>query len=143
MCDFDEETGQLFITPGSHHTERLTDRGEGVLHVNEAIRPDRRFIDPQLKRGDLLFMNMHLWHKAAENRSDRHRRGLFNKYAARRYPPATGYYLFSDSVYQLFTQAGRELIPVHSDKTIETTRLLLERQGPQDLNIFLLERMMC
>ena len=137
MCDFDEEAGQLFIAPGSHHTERLTDRGEGVLHVNEAIRPNPDdFIDPQLKRGDLLFMNMHLWHKAAENRSDRHRRGLFNKYAARRYPPATGYYLFSDSVYELFTQAGKELIPVHSDKTIETTRLLLERQGPQGPEYF-------
>ncbi len=130
MCDYDEQTGQLFVAPGSHHTERLIDRGEGVLHVNEAIRPDPDdFIDPQLKRGDLLYMNMHLWHKAADNRSNEHRRGLFNKYAARQCPPATGYYLFSDDVYELFSETGKELIAVHSNKVIETTRLLLQRDG--------------
>ena len=141
MCDFDDATGQLLVAPGSHHTDRLTDRGEGVLHLMEAIRPDPDdFIDPQLKRGDLLFMNMHLWHKAADNTSDLHRRGLFNKYAAKHYPPATGYYLFSDDVHALFSEAGKDLIAVHSNKVIETTRLLLQREGKNgDEYFFVLE----
>lgn len=129
MCDFDVEVGQLFVAPGSHHVERLVDRGEGAIHVTEAVRPlEGDFIDPELKRGDLLFMNMHLWHKAADNNSNFHRRGLFNKYAAKHYPPATGYYVFSDDVADLFSDTGKDLIAVHSNTGIKTTRLLLHRE---------------
>jgi len=128
MCDYDEETGQLFVAPGSHHLHRISDRGEGALHVDEAVHPrEEDFVDPGLKRGDLLFMNMHLWHRAAENCSNQHRLGLFNKYAARNAPPATGYYVFSDDVYELFSESGKELIEVHSNKLVQTTRLLLQR----------------
>ncbi|MFT6435321.1 MAG: ectoine hydroxylase-related dioxygenase (phytanoyl-CoA dioxygenase family) [Candidatus Azotimanducaceae bacterium] len=137
MCDFDEECGQLYIAPGSHHLDRRVDRGEGVLHMNEAIRPRAEdFIDPQLKRGDLLFMNMHLWHRAAGNNSNFHRRGLFNKYAAKHYPPATGYHVFSDDIYNLMSDAGKELIAVHSNKKIETTRLLLHRKVDDSSQFF-------
>ena len=130
MCDYDDATRSLLVAPRSHQTDRLTDRGEGVLHVSEAKCPDSDdFIDPQLKRGDLLFMNMHLWHKAGDNKSKLHRRGLFNKYAAKHYPPATGYYLFSDDLQELFSETGKELIAIHSNKAIETTRLLLQREG--------------
>lgn len=129
MCDFDEERGQLYVAPGSHHLERRVNRGEGVLHINEAIRPrEEDFIDPGLKRGDLLFMNMHLWHRAAGNNSTLHRRGLFNKYAAKHHPPATGYYIFSDDVYEMMSDAGKELIAVHSNRPVKTTRLLLHRK---------------
>ena len=130
MCDYDDATGPLFVAPGSHHTDRLTNRGEGVMHVTEAIQPDPHdYVDPQLRRGDLLFMNMHLWHKAADNVSSLHRRGLFNKYAAKHYPPATGYYMFSDDIHDLFSEEGKELLAVHSSKEIKTTRLLLQRDS--------------
>ena len=138
MCDFDEQTGQLFVAPGSHHLERTCDRGEGVLHMNDAIFPSKAdFIDPGLKRGDLLFMNMHLWHKAARNSSAIHRKGLFNKYAAQHHPPATGYYVYSDAVYNLFSEEGRKLIAVHSDKPVATTRLLLQRERDGVKELFL------
>jgi hypothetical protein len=137
MCDFDAERGQLYIAPGSHRLDRQVDRGEGVLHMNEAIRPrDEDFIDPLLKRGDLLFMNMHLWHKASGNNSNFHRRGLFNKYAAKHYPPATGYHVYSDDIYNLMSDAGKELIAVHSNKKIETTRLLLHRKHNDSSQFF-------
>jgi hypothetical protein len=129
MCNFDEDTGQLFVAPGSHRLERVADRGEGALHVDAAISPKNEdFVDPELKRGDLLFMNMHLWHKAAGNTSELHRVGLFNKYAARHYPPATGYYVYSDEIYDLFSESGKDIIAVHSDKPVATTRLLLQRE---------------
>jgi len=140
-CDFNEATGQLFVAPGSHHLEREIDRGEGVRHINEAIRPrEEDFIDPGLKRGDLLFMNMHLWHKAADNNSDLHRCGLFNKYAAKHYPPATGYYVFSDEVYEMMSESGKELIAVHSNKPIETSRLLLHRKQDDRSEFFFVKK---
>ena len=128
MTDFNAETGQLFVYPGSHHLDRIKDNGERALHVDPAISPDPDgFIDPLLKRGDLLIMNMHTWHKAAGNRSDLHRVGLFNKYAAKQYPPATGYYLFDDEAFEALSPQNRDLIAVHSNREIGTTRLLLER----------------
>ena len=89
--------------------------------------PTRDFIDPGLRRGDLLMMNMHLWHRAAPNRSDKSRIGIFTKYCGRHFPPATGYYLFSDGVRDALSTGGHRLIAVHSDKPIGTTRVLLER----------------
>lgn len=140
MCDYDEYTGQLFVAPGSHRLERVVDRGEGALHVDAAIVPDEDdFIDPGLKRGDLLFMNMHLWHKAGDNNSKQHRMGLFNKYTARHHPPATGYYLFSNEIYDMFSEEGKDLIAVHSDKKIAKTRLLLERDRGGEKEYFFVD----
>ncbi|MCZ6890363.1 MAG: phytanoyl-CoA dioxygenase family protein [Gammaproteobacteria bacterium] len=128
--DFDEHTGQLFLSPGSHHLDRIHDHGGRALDVDAAIRPDEdSFIDPELKRGDLCLMNMHCWHKAAPNKSNRHRIGFFNKYAAASHPPATGYYMFTDAAYDALSEDGKKLIAVHSDKPIVMTRLLLQRQG--------------
>lgn len=132
LSDFDQERGRLFVAPGSHHLERIRENGERTLHIDAAIRPDPdSFIDPELKRGDLLLMNMHLWHHAEPNNSQHHRIGVFNKYAAASAPPATGYYLFSDGVYNALSESGKQFIAVHSDKPIKTTRLLLERQGKE------------
>jgi phytanoyl-CoA hydroxylase len=129
LCDYNDATGQLFVAPGSHRLDRVSKSANGVRDVAEAIPPaDEDFVDPQLERGDLLFMNMHLWHRAADNVSDLHRLGLFNKYTAASCPPATGYYVFSDDVYQMFSEQGKRLIAVHSNKLIQTTRLLLQRQ---------------
>ncbi len=135
MCDYDDQTGQLFVAPGSHHLERISDKGDGAMHVDPAVFPTSDdFIDPELKRGDLLFMNMHLWHKAADNISGEHRLGLFNKYGSVHHPPATGYFVFSEEVHDLFSEEGRQLLAVHSDKPVATARLLLqrERNGQQE-----------
>ncbi len=131
FTDYDEEIGPLFVSPGSHRLDRVRDIGERVLHVDPAVLPEPdSFVDPELGRGDLLLMNMHLWHKAGRNRSKRTRAGFFNKYAAKRYPPATGYYVFNDAAYEALSEAGRDVIAVHSDRPVSRTRMLLERSGP-------------
>lgn len=137
MTDFNSETGALYVAPGSHRLDRVCDRGEGVQHITEAILPDdSMFIDPELKRGDLLFMNMHLWHKADGNSSDLHRVGLFNKYCAAHYPPATGYFMYDDDAYGALSVEGKKLIAVHSDKPVGATRLLLERDRGAEREFF-------
>ena len=137
FCDFDTDAGPLYVAPGSHHPQRIHAGPTSCLEVDPAIRPDEsEFIDPQLKRGDLLFMNMHLWHRADNNRSDHHRVGLFNKYAAANAPPATGYYLYNEAVYAALSDAGKKLIAVHSDLPITTSRALLSRQRGKEVEIY-------
>ena len=140
FTDYGAEAGQLFVAPGSHHPQRVEDRGGRALHVEPPPTPaDDAFIDPQLKRGDLLLMNMHCWHRAAGNRSKRPRAGFFNKYAAKTCPPATGYYLFNDAAFAALSERGRRLIAVHGDKPIARARMLLQRQGANGAE-FLLTR---
>ncbi len=138
FCSFDADTGPLYVAPGSHHLERVHE-GEGVCkEVRAAIRPAAEdFIDPGLQRGDLLFMNMHLWHRADGNTSSRHRMGLFNKYAAASAPPATGYYLYNNAVADALSEAGRGLLAAHSNRPISHTRVLLTRQRPAGVEVYL------
>lgn len=131
FTDYDAAAGPLFVSPGSHRTDRVRDIGGRALHVDPPPAPDdESFVDPELKRGDLLLMNMHCWHRAGPNRSSRPRAGFFNKYAAKSFPPATGYYVFNDAAYEALSRHGRELVAVHSDKPVAVTRMLLQREGP-------------
>lgn len=140
FCDHDADTGPLFVAPGSHRLERVYDGGERALCVRPPVTPsDGDFIDPELRRGDLLLMNMHMWHRAGPNRSDRHRIGIFNKYAAANAPPATGYFLFDDDVWRAMSPEGRSLLAVHSDRELETTRLVLERESAHGPEVFLVQ----
>lgn len=126
FTDFNTETGQLFVAPGSHQPERAHTGEHGTLEVSPPTKPaEGAFIDPGLERGDLLLMNMYLWHRASGNQSDQHRIGLFNKYAAASAPPATGYYLYDNDVFNALSESGRKLLAVHSDRTIRTTRAVL------------------
>ena len=128
FTDFNEQTGQLFVAPGSHQPERVHEGEFGMLEVTPPAKPaPEAFIDPGLERGDLLLMNMYLWHYANGNQSDQHRAGLFNKYAGINAPPATGYYLYDDDVFNALSESGRRLLAVHSDRTISTTRAVLLR----------------
>ncbi len=130
FTDYDDEAGPLFVSPGSHRPERVRDIGGRALHVEPPPTPDDdTFVDPELARGDLLLMNMHCWHRAAANRSKRPRAGFFNKYAAKSFPPATGYYVFNDAAYEALSPESRKLVAVHSDKPVATTRMLLQRNG--------------
>ncbi len=140
FCDFDAEAGRLYIAPGSHQLERVGEGPERPLCVAPPVKPDESaFIDPELERGDLLLMNMHLWHRADGNNAGHHRVGAFNKYAAAAAPPATGYLLFDDDVNEALAPENRDLLAVHSDRPIATTRLLLMR-GPDDPRFLVLDR---
>ncbi|MGF1597843.1 MAG: phytanoyl-CoA dioxygenase family protein [Acidimicrobiales bacterium] len=139
FCDFDADAGPLYVAPGSHHLDRVTESPERPLRVAPPIRPDEsEFIDPGAQRGDLLLMNMHLWHRADGNRSDHHRVGAFNKYAAADAPPATGWYLYDDDVYRALSPEGRSVLAVHSDKPIATTRAVLVRERSEP-EVFLVD----
>ncbi len=136
FCDYDEDTGPLYVAPGSHRPERVRTGTGPCLEVAPAMRPaDEDFVDPGLERGDLLLMNMHLWHRASPNRSGVHRAGLFNKYAAASFPPATGYFLYDEDVFAALPPEAQPLIAVHSNREIMTTRAVLtrERQRRQEL----------
>lgn len=136
FCDYDQHTGPLYIAPGSHQLQRINPGKARPLEVTPPIAPKPSdFIDPELRRGDLLIMNMHLWHRADGNKSTQHRAGVFNKYAAASAPPATGYYLYDDEVYAAISPENRDIIAVHSNKPIGTTRVLLTREhgGQQQL----------
>jgi len=109
--------------------DRVYANHEPPLQVSPSAPPtDRDFIDSGLRRGDLLIKHMHLWHRVAPNRSGKSRIGIYTKYCAQHFPPATGYYLFNDGVHDALSPRGRSLIAVHSDKPIGTTRALLERR---------------
>jgi hypothetical protein len=128
FCDFDADAGQLFVAPGSHRLDRVTVGHERPLCVAPPVKPaEGDYVDPELRRGDLLLMNMHLWHRAAGNNSDHHRVGAFNKYAASNAPPATGYFLYDDDVHAALSPGNRSLLAVHNDKPVRTTRLVLVR----------------
>ncbi len=126
MSDFNAATGRLFVAPGSHRIERVRPGRERPLEVEPPVPPaDGAWIDPELRRGDLLLMNMHTWHRAEGNRSSEHRVGVFNKYAAASAPPATGWYLYNDQVHAALPAADRDLLAIHDDRDITHTRLVL------------------
>ena len=129
LVDFDEESGPLLVSPGSHRLiRRVRNRGDRTLSVTgperSALGP---FIDPQLERGDLLLLHGDTWHEAPASKSERLRIGIFNKYAAGDAPPAAGYFKWSDSVYDALGPLGRQVLPLHSDRELLCARLVLER----------------
>jgi len=129
FCDFDAKAGPLYVSPGSHRLDRIGPGSDRPLECAPAVRPSEdSYVDPELKRGDLLLMNMHTWHRADGNQSDHHRVGAFNKYAAADAPPATGYYPFDEDVYHALAPESRSLLATHSDKPIASTRVVLTRR---------------
>lgn len=124
LTDFDDAHGPLLLAPGSHQLQRVTQESLHFWNRTCPERPDEGdFIDPGLRRGDLLLMNMYTWHWAPPNAG--HRIGVFNKYAAADAPPATGYYLFGNDVKAAFSEQGERVLAASSDKPILTTRLML------------------
>jgi hypothetical protein len=141
LTDFNAEYGPLLVAPGSHKLHQVNnDAGAAVLDVT---RPDRdqlpAFIDPELKAGDLLLLNMYTWHEAPAGTSVKNRCGIFNKYCAVNAPPAAGYYSYNQAAYHSLSETGKRLIPVHFDKPIATTRLLIERPSDQESVFLVLE----
>ncbi|MEM1436577.1 MAG: phytanoyl-CoA dioxygenase family protein [Pseudomonadota bacterium] len=140
FTDFDEELGRLEVAPGSHHLHRVTAGNTPCLEVAPAIRPDESaFIDPELRRGDLLLMNMHLWHRAPENTSNRNRVGLFNKYAGVSAPPATGWYRYGPAVQRALTAHNQALIPTTGESAVTMTRAVLVRHRHGQPEVLCLE----
>lgn len=140
LTDFDTEYGPFLVSPKSH---KLTQVIDPDAHILDLTRPDREqlpdFIDPELKAGDLLVVNEHVWHEAPPGTTTEDRCGIFNKYCAIDAPPAAGYYPYNPTALDALSDDGKRLIPVSFDKPIATTRLLIEDSSSQESK-FLLHR---
>ena len=140
LTDFDAAYGPFLVAPKSH---KLTQVIDPDAHILDLTRPDAEqlppFIDPELKAGDLLVVNEHVWHKASAGTTTEDRCGIFNKYCAVNAPPAAGYYPYNPTTLDALSDDGKRLIPVCFDKPIATTRLLIEDSSTQEPK-FLLHR---
>lgn len=140
LTDFDTSYGPFLVSPKSH---KLTQVIDPDAHILDLTRPDREalpaFIDPELKAGDLLVVNEHVWHEAPAGTTTEDRCGIFNKYCAVDAPPAAGYYPYNPTALDALSDDGKRLIPVCFDKPIETTHLLIEDSSHQESK-FLLRR---
>ena len=130
MVDLDETVGGLYVSPGSHKKSRVIDDGGRVRRVERATADDiAPLIDTELRRGDLLMMNMFTWHGGGANQSDHNRLGIYNKYRAVKAPPACGPIVFSEASHRAVVCRGQSLLPHHSDGPIRAARLILEHDG--------------
>lgn len=140
LTDFDSTYGPFLVSPKSHKLSQVIDPD---AHILDLTRPDAAqlpsFIDPELKAGDLLVVNEHVWHKAPAGTTTEDRCGIFNKYCAVNAPPAAGYYPYNSAALDALSDEGKRLIPVCFDKPLTTTRLLIEAPSSQDSK-FLLRR---
>ena len=140
LTDFDTSYGPFLVSPKSH---KLTEVIDPDAHILDVTRPDREqlqpFIDPELKAGDLLIVNEHVWHEAPAGTASEDRCGIFNKYCAVDAPPAAGYYSYNPTAFDALSDTGKRLIPVCFDKPIAATRLLIEDSSSQEPK-FLLHR---
>lgn len=140
LTDFDTAYGPFLVSPKSHKLTQIIDPSAHILNLT---RPDPEqlppFIDPELKAGDLLVVNEHVWHEAPPGTTTEDRCGIFNKYCAIDAPPAAGYYPYNPTALDALSDDGKRLIPVCFDKPIATTRLLIEDSSGQESK-FLLRR---
>ena len=132
LTDFDTAYGPFLVSPKSHKLTQVIDPDE---HILDLTRPDPEqlpdFIDPELKAGDLLVVNEHVWHEAPPGTTTENRCGIFNKYCAIDAPPAAGYYPYNPAALDALSDDGKRLIPVCFDKPIAATRLLIEDSSGQ------------
>ena len=138
LTDFDVEHGPFLVSPKSHKLTQVIDKD---AHILDLTRPDAKqlapFIDPELKAGDLLVVNEHVWHKAPAGTTTEDRCGIFNKYCAVNAPPAAGYYPYNPVALDALSDDGKRLIPICFDKPITTTRLLIEDTSSQESKFLL------
>jgi hypothetical protein len=140
LCDFDEVAGKLELAPGSHRVAHPADRFAPVLDADPPTRPSEDdFVDPELRRGDLAIVDMHLWHRAGANTAQHHRTGLFTKWCAASHPPATGYFPYTGDVARALGPEGAHVLGVWSDRPIRTTRAVLERVRKGRAEVLFLE----
>ena len=138
LTDFDVEHGPLLVSPKSHELHQVIDPDAKILDVTP---PDRsklpEFVDPELKAGDLLLLNMYTWHWAPGGTGGKFRSGIFHKYCAVSAPPAAGHYPYNEAAYRSLSDTGKRLLALHSDIPLTMSRLLVERETAREPAYFL------
>jgi ectoine hydroxylase-related dioxygenase (phytanoyl-CoA dioxygenase family) len=141
FCDFDESAGRLEFAPGSHRVRHTPDPYAPVWNADRPNRPSEAdFVDPQLRRGDLALVDMHMWHRAGPNNARHHRTGLFTKWCAATQPPATGWYPHTEAVRRGLGPQGEHILGFSSATPISATAALIQRSRPDGPQYLLLER---
>ena len=138
LTDFNSEFGPLLVSPKSHKLHRIIDTTTRIWDVKQPDTNDLNpFIDPELKAGDLMLLNMYTWHWAPGGNSTKNRSGMFNKYCAVNAPPAAGHYQYNQAAHSSLSDLGKRLLALHTDMPLMTTRLLIDRPSTEQSDFLL------
>lgn len=145
FVDYTPSAGPLCVAPGSHRKTKVLPSNGRVHPVDAAQVPPPAaidFVDPDLKKGDVVLMHGFTWHEARPNYGDTDRCGLYMKFHARSSPPACGPLIYPSEVHDYLPDDRKRLVPYHRGNGrygavrdvpvggIDEARLLIEdRQG--------------
>ena len=97
LVDYTETSGPILVVPKSHRSaEILPSCNKGRTHPFRApcVPPpaeiSSHLVNPNLKAGDVLFMDGSTWHEAWPNKGVQDRIGVYLKYHGVSAPPAVG-----------------------------------------------------
>jgi hypothetical protein len=144
LTDYAEHDGPLLVSPGSAaQTRVLPRRPPARVHCVDAAQvpgpaavgaldpAEALLVNPQLRRGDLLFTSCFTFHAADANAPPSlGRTGIYIKYRAATAPAATGPLLFRSSVAERLVH--KRLMPHHrrdGTQRVDSSALVLEEWG--------------
>ena len=116
FVDYTEEAGPLCVDPGSHRKTRVLPSDGRVHPVDVAQVPaaaETNFVDPQLKKGDVVLMHGFCWHEARPNYGPSDRCGLYMKFFAKSSPPACGPTIYPSAAHDILRPEAKHLLPYH------------------------------
>ena len=116
FVDYTEEAGPLCVDPGSHRKTRVLPSDGRVHPVDVAQVPaaaETNFVDPQLKKGDVVLMHGFCWHEARPNYGHSDRCGLYMKFFAKSSPPACGPTIYPSAAHDILRPEIKHLVPYH------------------------------
>ena len=116
FVDYTEEAGPLCVDPGSHRKTKVLPSDGRVHPVDVAQVPaaaETKFVDPQLKKGDVVLMHGFCWHEARPNYGHSDRCGLYMKFFAKSSPPACGPTIYPSAAHDILRPETKHLVPYH------------------------------
>ncbi len=116
FVDYTEEVGPLCVDPGSHRKTKVLPSDGRVHQVDAAQVPvaaETNFVDPGLKKGDVVLMHGFCWHEARPNYGDSDRCGLYMKFFAKSSPPACGPTIYPSAAHGVLRPEAKHLLPYH------------------------------
>ncbi len=116
FVDYTEEVGPLCVDPGSHRKTRVLPSDGRVHQVDAAQVPvaaETNFVDPELKKGDVVLMHGFCWHEARPNYGTTDRCGLYMKFHAKSSPPACGPTIYPSAAHDVLRPEAKHLLPYH------------------------------
>ncbi|NKB67941.1 MAG: hypothetical protein GKR89_12845 [Candidatus Latescibacteria bacterium] len=148
FVDYTEAAGPLCVSPGSHLKTKVLP-SDGRVHPVDAAQvtppADTVFVDPSLKKGDVVLMHGFTWHEARPNYGVSDRCGLYMKFHAQSSPPACGPTIYPSAVHDFLRPQVKHLVPYHRgdgqyaavrDKPVggvDQARLLIENRDERVL----------